>query len=201
MRTLKRVEIGQINVFEKLSAKEMGMIVGGYSSNPGDCFWNCMEYCSRKYNDKGDKHKFDYYGKSFERGNEAWDGTGTTDHGVGYGPNIGSRNWDGTYNLDNTPYDYLASQFKTEGSEWTKGSDMSKYFGSNYDKNSVIIGTFDTKGLLIQGSENEAHCAIFTKYNSETGDYTYIDPDNPYPPRTINEKWVIGAAKVTGKKQ
>ena len=205
MRTLKRLEIGQLNEFESLSAEEQGMIVGGkYSKNAGDCFWNCMEFCSRKFNkDKEDRHDHVYYAQGFESGNATWPGTGSTDHGLGYGPDYGTRNSDGTYTVNETPYNYLASQFKTEGSGWTKGSDMTKYFGSNYDKKSVIIGTFDVKGktVQVQGSEDEAHAAIFTGYNPVTKEYEYYEAnDRAKEKKTIKEQYVMGVAKVTGNK-
>ena len=201
MRTLKRLEIGQLNVFEKLSAEEQGMIVGGYSSTPGNCFWNCMEYCSKKYDVKNERHNYKDFGNGYENGLGSWHGTGSNNQGVGYGPDFGSRNWDGSYTLEQEPYDYLASQFRTEGSEWTTGSNMRNYFGSGYDKDSVIIGTFDTRGKLVQGSENEAHAAIFTDYDPDSRTYTYHEANDPAKnPKTIGEDYVMGVAKVTGKK-
>lgn len=198
MKTLKRLVIGQVNELEKLSAREMGMIVGGYNSNPGNCFWNCMEYCSRKYEDK--RRSYKKFAVGYEEGIGIWEGIGSKDQGVNQGPNYATLNSDGSYKLEQTPFDYLASQFKIEGSEWTKGSDVSAYFGSNRDKKCVIIGTFDTKGLKIQGSENEAHCAIFTGYIKETGEYSFIDPNDQGRVKYIREEYVLGAAKVTGKK-
>ena len=189
MRTLKRLEIGQMNGFEKLSAEEQGMIFGGYSKKEGNCFWNCMEYCSKKFDDKGDRHNYEYYGNGYGAGAGTWPGTGSICEGVDKGVIYSSR-----------PYDYLASQFETEGSEWTTGSNMTKYFGSNYDKNSVIIGTFDTKGLDKIGSEgSEAHAVILTGYDPEKKRYSYKEAHGGKT-KYVDEKWMIGAAKVTGKK-
>lgn len=202
MRTLKRLEIGQLNEFEKLSAEEQGMIFGGMSKNDGDCFWNCMEYCSKKYNPKKkDRHDYKYYGNGYGAGAGTWPGTGSTDEGVGQGPRYADRNADGTYNVNNKPCEYLESQFNVEGSGWTTGKAMSKYFGSNYDKKSVIIGTFDTSGkaVQVQGSEDEAHAAIFTDYRD--GYYYYHEANDPAKnEKRIPEKYVIGVAKVTGNK-
>ena len=199
MRTLKRLEIGQLNGFEKLSSEEQNSFIGGYGGE-GNCFYNCMEYCSKKFDDRGDRHNYKDYANGYEKGMGGWEGTGTNDQGKDLGPYYATPNDNNSYDLKQTPYDFLDSQFDVEGSSWLKGSDISNCFGSDRNKKDIVIGTFDIRGVAGYGSDSGTHAVIFTGYDPATREYTYINPDDQGRPHYIKEQWVLGAAKVTGKK-
>lgn len=184
--------------FDSLSEENQRKCQGGYGPD-GNCYYNCLEFLSRKYDGPMNYHNYLYYANDYTYGeknkNDDWNGLDDENRcfdTVNEGPKFYDSE---TGNIDTTTLRYLSSQFETSGSEWVTGSGIQDLFagGTGSYKKGYVMGT------MITGS-GTAHAAIFSGYDAATDTYSYYNPNDKGYILKIEASKVLSAIKITGKK-